>query len=204
MTDSNARSMSDYYGRVIYRDSSPIITLSDTYSNIIVVYLGGNDYSFLADSGWQTASLDSYVSKYASLLTKIRNLNPSKNNVILPILVLHAGKSTSSATSSSSEMDDQSEKMKPLLERAVKDAGGDQKGIYLRTVNPSPSISFNDDSDWGSDQHWSLKAQKKFAAGYLPYVEELTGWKRSSNIVTSAFTYHYSLFLIIFTLAFLI
>ena len=107
------------------------------------MFLGGNDWFKLKEGNFAQDLKDTFIERYSDLIIKVRNINTPIDGKDVPILVMTVGPRTASASMSVDEQNEISEKMKPLIESAVKRAG-DGKGIYLRTINPDPIIDYDD------------------------------------------------------------
>lgn len=154
--------------------------------DLIVVYLGGNDWFTLNAYAYAQTSLDAFVSGFAQLIKQIRNANPAKSGNLPKILIMAPGSKTASAASSVEEMNLVSNTLVPLLTKAVELANKDAKEVYFGIASASPPIELSNSSDWGSELHWSALGHKKFANGVVPLVEKVTGWKSEKSFFAAA------------------
>jgi hypothetical protein len=134
--------------------------------DIVVLYIGGNDWWTLADKGDQP-----FIEGFAAFLREIRIHRRTQ-----PILVLTANESSGSCLVTPVAQKRFSDDMRRVYHEAVSQAGGAPAGIHLREVVPSPAIDVTNDADWGLMEHWSALANRKWAKGVTPHVTELTGW----------------------------
>lgn len=131
-----------------YTDPAWTPTMSGVTPDIVVIYLGTNDFS-----EGQQPSINSWCANYATLLKKIRaNYGDS-----IPILCV------------ASKADDL---MGFYVETAVRTSG--QTNVHWTSIQPA---AHNDSSDLGAGWHPNYSGQRKVAACMIPYISTLTGWE---------------------------
>jgi hypothetical protein len=139
-------------------------------ADLVVMYITGNDYMTFGGR----PELDERVSAaLTELIGRARRRHPGA-----PVLVLHADPHSASSLGNKDALRRFSERTGTVLSKACDDAGGTAARVSLRTVQPRTAIDLDDARDWGTMLHWSSRAHLKWAAGVLPLVEELTGWRR--------------------------
>jgi len=164
-----AEAMNRYYFRHLV---NPVVSkeLKLASVDIVILYIGGNDWWTLADKGDQP-----FIGGYTAFLNEIRAHRRTQ-----PIMVLAANESSGSCLVTQSAQKRFSDDMRRVYQQAVAKAGGAAAGIHLREVVPSPAIDVANDADWGLMEHWSVLAMRKWASGVIPHVTELTGWSRTT------------------------
>jgi lysophospholipase L1-like esterase len=156
--------VSQYYNRN-YFHSNNITTSITTNPDYIIICLGTNDWFYIKKYYYETQMIDKFVDYFKLFLIQVRFLNPIKNGIIPPIVVLGLGTSTAAVASSKKEMEEISTKMNPWIKNAVNLAAGKDREIYYLEVSATPFIDYNDDRDFGAGNHWSVRGSEKFANG---------------------------------------
>jgi lysophospholipase L1-like esterase len=185
--DARQPNMQKRYNNYTYypNNIASSFTANPSEPDLIVTYLGGNDWFNLYSSNFAQKTLDEFTASYAQFLGQIRNANIKlKNGKLAPILVMAPGSNTASTAQTAEEMNIVSSTLIPLIKKAVEQAGGNSKEIYFGVAEASPPIEIKNEADWGSDLHWSVKGHEKFANGVTPLVEKVTGWKSIKVSIT--------------------
>ncbi|MAV24722.1 MAG: hypothetical protein CMQ05_01205 [Gammaproteobacteria bacterium] len=169
---SETRAMDHFYGRLLVNDPDSHIADNDTLSlpkvDLIVMYIGGNDW-------WSIDGREADFSRgYAEFLAYIRSIRGD-----VPILIACANGSSGSCLQTQPRQQQFSEQMIDLISDAV--ALAEVSNVHQRVVVPSPGIDVDDDSDWGVMEHWSANAHIKWAGSVIDHVADITGWPRTTS-----------------------
>lgn len=184
-----SENMCSVYDRAIFRD--PSSTIRSTEPDLVVVYIGNNDQSVLAEQesifGSNRSSIESIegmlYKSFVNLLQKIRRQHPvpegsSDDNekvqeeaVKIVVVVPHQDAILASM-SSKRELRSTVENQRGAWTRAVEDMGGANAHIYIVQNRHEPQIKFNSRTDFGMMLHWNASSCEKWANGLAPQLEE--------------------------------
>lgn len=140
--------MTKKYSQTFDEIETPEWNASGFIPNIVVIYLGTNDFSKRIQP-----SLSSWIKEYKNLLIKIRNNYGEQ----VPILCV------------ASKAD---RLLGEYVEQAVIESG--IFNVHWTSIQDS---AHNDSSDLGAADHPNYAGQRKVASCIIPYISTLTGWE---------------------------
>lgn len=129
--------------------------------DLVVIFAGCND----VEAG---ASEDDISDGLAGFVNLIRTHHKGA-----PILALYPDKGMSTGTKSASEQDMVSEKLERAFSRGAEMSGGKSNLVIVGKVTANPKLSFEDDGDWSTMNHYSVTGHTKFAKGVIPLVQNM-------------------------------
>lgn len=168
---------SEYYNKnYFYKgfDANSINAQVLTRPDVIIICLGTNDWLYIKENYYSEKMIETFIEKYKLLILEVRYINTARSGVLPPIIVLGLGNKSTAVARNEKEMEEISKKLNPWVQKAVEGAGGTQKEIYYREINAVPQINYENDADFGSGEHWSVKGSEKFANGATPYIMNFT------------------------------
>ncbi|CAE8713637.1 unnamed protein product [Polarella glacialis] len=166
----------DVYARVLATCSSSAAdstTLSSWVPDVVVIYLGGNDwYTLVAKrraratgGGGGGAGEDSELAAACHrLLAQLRQLRPEADLLVL----FPSADSAGSCLGSLAEQELFAEDMEKCWSQAASLAQDGQ--VFLERVCPCPKIELTCREDWGQMAHWSAQGHQKWAQAVAPLV----------------------------------
>ena len=164
---------SEYYNRDYFYNGKFIPSIT-TSPDVVIVNLGTNDWLYIKSNFYSEKMIETFIETYKIFLLQIRYLNSVKNGILPPIIVLGIGPRTAAATENKLEMEEISNKMNPWIEKAVNLTGGEKSEIYYKEISANPLIDFDNDDDFGSGDHWSVRGSEKFANGAYTTIYNFT------------------------------
>jgi lysophospholipase L1-like esterase len=164
----------EYYNRN-YFHTNKFTTSISTNPDYIIICIGTNDWLYIKNNYYETETINKFIEFFKLFLLQIRYLNPIKNGILPPIIVLGLGTRTAAVAKDKEEMEEISKRMNPWIKKAVDLVAAKDREIYYSEISATPMIDFNDDNDFGSGNHWSVKGSEKFANGVYSYLLNFTG-----------------------------
>lgn len=140
--------ITDRYGRAFDERETPAAGEPSTIPDIVVIYLGTNDFS----TGTQP-SLETFCREYLRLIAQIR----SRYGDATPILCVAS-------------------KVDPALGEYVEEACRRSGDAGIHTLTLQKDIH-DDNGDLGACSHPNYRGHKKVAFAIIPYISTITGWE---------------------------
>ncbi len=140
--------VTDKYGRAFDERETPAAEAPSTIPDIVVIYLGTNDFS----TGMQP-SMGTFCREYIRLISQIR----SRYGEGTPILCVAS-------------------KVSPALGEYVQEACRRSGDARVHTLTLQKDI-YDKSGDLGASSHPNYSGHKKVASAIIPYISTITGWK---------------------------
>lgn len=163
-----------YYNRNYFFDKGNIATNVLTSPDVIVIFLGLNDWIYIKTFNYNEKMILEFIEKFKIFILQVRYLNSRKNGSVPPIIILGLGENTAPVSKDIEEMQEISYKINPWIQQAAEGAGGEKNQIFYRKIYAEPKINFTNDKDYGSGEHWSVSGSEKFANGAYPVFLNIT------------------------------
>jgi len=187
--------MCSVYDRAIFRDASSKMRSSEgPQPDLVVVYIGHNDLSSLADQetygvfGSNRSSVESVegmmYKSFVNLLQKIRRRHPvpdgssddnekvqEEGDAVKIVIVVPHQDAILASVSNERELRSIVETHRGAWAQAVDDMGGADAHIYIVENRHEPQIQLNSRQDFGMMLHWNASSCEKWANGLAPQLE---------------------------------
>lgn len=155
--------MRKFYERTLYADGNSIDHMESV--DLVVVYLGGNDWTGVLSKDESKEA--QFVNGYAQLLEIVATRRPNT-----PVICIGPGETKAASLKTQEEKKRESDLMNQLIREAVKQVGS--KDIFFE--KNYVSFDWDDNSQWGNLDHWSVKGHARFAHEAISIISKHTKW----------------------------